>query len=84
MMARGSGARIAKAYVFVAVEHANSEVVVPQKRMCANAFSYLPVTAVEAEHGSEGSLNVCFAPKATELLRCREMTRCATTHALQQ
>jgi hypothetical protein len=26
-----------------------------------------------------GSLNVCFAPKATEMLRCRELTRCAKT-----
>ena len=37
------------------------------------------VTAVEAEHGSEGSLNVRFGPKATELLRRREMTRWAKT-----
>src|SRR5262245_21323006 len=25
-----------------------------------------------------GSVNVRFAPKATEVLRCRELTRCAT------
>jgi hypothetical protein len=24
-----------------------------------------------------GSVNVGFAPKATEMLRCRELTRCA-------
>ena len=44
------------------------------------------MTTVEAEHGSEGSLNVRFAPKATESLRRRKMTRCANkgTHAVQQ
>ena len=26
-----------------------------------------------------GSVNVRFAPKATEVLRCRELTRCAIT-----
>jgi hypothetical protein len=33
-----------------------------------------------------GSVNVRFAPKATEVLRCREMTRCAKSghNAVQQ
>ena len=52
---------------------------VPEKQYIVGNCDYLLGRVLINPLCKRGSVNVRFAPEATEVLRCRELTRCATT-----